>query len=123
MCGFFRRRKDRSYSVKLKRTSYAKLGLLAERLDTSETDTLEGIIDFALANYGTGAKTGLGGVDLASLISGGEGSPDVLDSIIAQFGPQIAAKFLGGANPGGSTGDNASTQPADLNKKLSELLG
>lgn len=123
--GIFRRKqRDRSYSVKLKRADYAKLGLIAQRYELSESDAMGYVIDFALASNANQPKSGLGGLNIASLITGeGEGS-DLSDTLIKAFLPQL----LSGNNPiagtpsGPSPGTpNDSSPDADLQKKLRDL--
>ena len=124
MFRLFRKRSDRSYHIKLKRGDYAKLSLLADRLGKSESNTMAGCIDFAIAHRGTGGESPLVGVDLASLVGGGEGDPDLLTGLAKAFGPQIIKQFLGTAPNAPTNGSVPPTQTLegkDVSKALKDL--
>ena len=124
--GLFRRKQeDRSYHIKLKRTSYAKLGLISERLGTTEAATIDGIIDFALANFSTNSKAAGGNLDIASLVTGeASENTDVVSQLVAAFLPKLLAGGIGGPNaPGTASGDQPANanQGVDVQKALKDI--
>jgi len=132
--GLFRREKpekqeDRAarYTVKLRRGTYAKLGLISERLGASEQDTLDGIIDFALASYGSPSKpsSGVNNLDLAGIITGeAKEDPDLLSQLAVQILPQLLKGGLGKPNTTAGSGGaepNSSSPDLDIKKALDGL--
>lgn len=125
--GLFRRRQeDRSkrYAVKLKKATYAKLGLIASRFGTSEGDALDAIIDFSLASFGAPSQASSSNLNLANIITDGEeGNTDPVMELIKGLLPQLLKGSAGGPNNTGSTIGNQSgpSDKVDVAKALKDL--
>jgi hypothetical protein len=126
--GLFRRKQeDRAapYTIKLRRATYAKLGLIAERLGENEQNTLDGIIDFALASYTSEPKSGAGGLNLAGIISGEPGEDsDILSELAKNILPQLLSGGIqrpGAGNQSGPAPPNSSSPDPDISKTLKDM--